>query len=152
MNTIKAKRILESLETFSRRKKRLQENYKSCVREEKRRFDRVRPKFECALNEAYMEAAEELVDNCQDALEACYCDGDLCYVVRDVCEPDGSVKEHADECDVDCTVDCLISILREKLGDRFDDVMRGAISRSVVEDQPVVENRRHLRRPRHFEL
>lgn len=146
MNTIKAKRILESLETFSRRKRRLQENYKSCMREEKSRHSRIRPKFECALNEAYIEATDELMDNCQDALEACYCDGDLCYVVRDVCEPDGSVKDHVDECDVDCTVDCLISLLREKLGDRFDDVMRGAISRSVVEDQPVVENCRRSRR------
>ena len=41
MNTIKAKRILEALETFSRRKKRLQENYKAQIHKNHKLLERL---------------------------------------------------------------------------------------------------------------
>ena len=51
-------------------------------------------------------------------------EGSCCYY----CEPDGTVMDEVEEDDMDCTVDCLISLLREKLGDHFNDVMRRELS------------------------
>ena len=128
MNTLKTKRVLESLQRYSSCKKRIQENYKKCLAEEKEKYDRIRPEFKKRLQEAYISAVEDLNDDCQEALEACYDDGQLCYIVKDVCEPDGTVMDEVEEDDMDCTVDCLISLLREKLGDHFNDVMRRELS------------------------